>query len=72
MLYSGTDPESYITEYTLVYDENHHVAAGSSPSTRYTSVANCASVSLVGEGGLALQGSGRPRPEQRPHIPGGS
>ena len=22
MLYSGTDPESYITEYTLVYEEN--------------------------------------------------
>jgi len=21
MLYSGTDPESYITEYTLVYEE---------------------------------------------------
>jgi len=21
MLYSGTDPESYITEYTLVYDD---------------------------------------------------
>ena len=22
MLYSGTDPESYITEYTLVYEDN--------------------------------------------------
>ena len=22
MIYSGTDPESYITEYTLVYEEN--------------------------------------------------
>ena len=22
MLYSGTDPESYITKYTLVYEEN--------------------------------------------------
>jgi len=22
MLYSGTDPESYITEYTSVYEEN--------------------------------------------------
>jgi len=22
MLYAGTDPESYITEYTLVYDDN--------------------------------------------------
>jgi len=22
MLYSGTDPESYITEYTLVYEES--------------------------------------------------
>jgi len=22
MLYSGTDPESYITEYSLVYEEN--------------------------------------------------
>jgi len=27
MLSSGTDPESYITEYTLVYaqEKNHHV-----------------------------------------------
>ena len=24
MLYSGTDPESYITEYTLVYEEKHY------------------------------------------------
>ena len=24
MLYSGTDPESYITEYTLVYEEICH------------------------------------------------
>ena len=23
MLYSGTDPESYITEYAVVYEENH-------------------------------------------------
>jgi len=22
MLYSGTDPESYITEYTLVYEDH--------------------------------------------------
>ena len=22
MLYSGTDPESYITDYTLVYEDN--------------------------------------------------
>ena len=22
VLYSGTDPESYITEYTLVYEDN--------------------------------------------------
>ena len=22
MLYSGTDPESYTTEYTLVYEDN--------------------------------------------------
>ena len=22
MLYSGTDPESYITEYNLIYEEN--------------------------------------------------
>ena len=25
MLYSGTDPESYITEYTFVYEENHGI-----------------------------------------------
>ena len=25
MLYSGTDPESYITEYTLVYEEKRPV-----------------------------------------------
>ena len=32
MLYSGTDPESYITEYTLVYEENRliHVNFGES------------------------------------------
>ena len=24
MLYSGTDPESYITEYTLVYEDIHN------------------------------------------------
>ena len=24
MLYCGADPESYITEYTLVYEENTH------------------------------------------------
>ena len=35
MLYSGTDPESYITEYTLVYEDNiailrrDYAAAGS-------------------------------------------
>ena len=22
MLYAGTDPESYVTEYTLVYEDN--------------------------------------------------
>jgi len=26
MLYSGTDPESYITEHTLVYEDNMRVA----------------------------------------------
>ena len=25
MLYSGTDPESYITEYTLVYQDKHSI-----------------------------------------------
>jgi len=25
MLYSGTEPESYITEYALVYEDNVHV-----------------------------------------------
>jgi hypothetical protein len=25
MLYSGTDPESYITEYTLVYEDKREV-----------------------------------------------
>ena len=25
MLYSGTDPESYITEYTLVYEEKQAI-----------------------------------------------
>jgi len=25
MLYSGTDPESYITEYTLVYEDKFHL-----------------------------------------------
>ena len=25
MLYSGTDPESYITEYTLVYEDNRYL-----------------------------------------------
>jgi len=29
MLYSGTDPESYITEYTLVYEDNKNEMAGS-------------------------------------------
>jgi len=32
MLYSGTDPESYITEYTLVYEDygsGHHLNEGS-------------------------------------------
>ena len=28
MLYSGTDPESYITEYTLVYEEKHFPIPG--------------------------------------------
>jgi len=28
MLYSGTDPESYFTEYTLVYEEKIQVAGG--------------------------------------------
>ena len=29
MLYSGTDPESYITEYTLVYEEKSESSQGS-------------------------------------------
>jgi len=28
MLYSGTDPESYITEYTLVYEDYRLIACG--------------------------------------------
>ena len=28
MLYSGTDPESYITEHILVYEENPNAKAG--------------------------------------------
>ena len=31
MLYSGTDPESYITEYTLVYEENQYSTEYSPP-----------------------------------------
>ena len=31
MLYSGTDPESYITEYTLVYEDNVPVRGDRSP-----------------------------------------
>ena len=27
MLESGTDPESYITEYTLVYEENNRISS---------------------------------------------
>ena len=30
MLYSGTDPESYITEYTLLYEDNTFQVAPSS------------------------------------------
>ena len=26
MLYSGTDPESYITEYTLIYEDNERLS----------------------------------------------
>ena len=32
MLYSGSDPESYITEYTLVYEDKMDVFVASCPS----------------------------------------
>ena len=28
MLYSGTDPESYVTEYTLVYEDSTGASSG--------------------------------------------
>jgi len=31
MLYSGTDPELYITEYTLIYEEKIECFGGSAP-----------------------------------------
>jgi len=34
MLYSGTDPESYITEYTLVYEEEN-LAGSVIPGDRF-------------------------------------
>ena len=33
MLYSGTDPESYITEYTSVYEEKRWAVSAEPPVT---------------------------------------
>ena len=46
MLYSGTDPESYITEHTIVYEEKQ--AAQAPPGgTRHQGGAGASQISIV-------------------------
>jgi len=64
MLYSGTDPESYITEYTLVYEEKKRtgVSAGVERDAADQPRPNIANTSIIDQDrGTQLKRSGTKR-----------